>query len=254
MVELQRQLILDPDAIPEPLADDPGALRPMVLRFSAVMGLAALIAWVVVSLPGMKRAGEIVPADVTTPALAVNAVKPVDLVQAQLTDAAPPVNQAMVAINDPAPPAASPSPSVAALVAVPAIAALQPATVPSRSVSIPSLPATAAPPAAAPAPTGTASTLHIDDAEMTALIKRGKDSLMSGDIISARLLLRRAADAGSADAALALGATFDPVVIRRLGAVGMTPDIAQARQWYQRAAALGSAAAMGQLAKLEQPQ
>ncbi len=89
---------------------------------------------------------------------------------------------------------------------------------------------------------------------MTALIKRGKDSLMSGDIISARLLLRRAADAGSADAALALGATFDPVVIRRLGAVGMTPDIAQARQWYQRAAALGSAAAMGQLAKLEQPQ
>ncbi len=248
MVELQRQLILDPDAIPEPLADDPGALRPMVLRFSAVMGLAALIAWVVVSLPGMKRAGEIVPADVTTPALAVNAVKPVDLVQAQSTDAAPPVNQAMVAINDPAPPVASPSPSVAALAAVPAIAASQPATVPSQSLSVPSLPT------AAPAPIGTASTLHIDDAEMTALIKRGKDSLMSGDIISARLLLRRAADGGSADAALALGATFDPVVIRRLGAVGMTPDIVQARQWYQRAAALGSAAAMGQLAKLEQTQ
>jgi hypothetical protein len=254
MVELQRQLILDPDAIPEPLADDPGALRPMVLRFSAVMGLAALIAWVIVSLPGMKRAGEIVPADVTTPALAVNAAKPVNLVQARLTDAAPPVNQAMVAINDPAPPVASPSPSVAALVAAPAIAALQPAIAPSQSAAIPSLPAAAPPPAAAPAPIGTAGTLHIDDAEMTALIKRGKDSLMSGDIISARLLLRRAADAGSADAALALGATFDPVVIRRLGAVGMTPDIAQARQWYQRAAALGSAAAVGQLAKLEQTQ
>jgi hypothetical protein len=253
MVELQRQLILDPDAIPEPLADDPGALRPMVLRFSAVMGLAALIAWIVVSLPAMKRAGEIVPADATTPALAVNAVKSVDLVQAQSTDAAPPVNRGMVAMNDPAPPVASPNTSVAALAAVPAIAASQPVTVPSPSVSIPSLPATAPPAAAAPAPTGTAS-LHIDDAEMTALIKRGKDSLMSGDIISARLLLRRAADAGSADAALALGATFDPVVIRRLGAVGMTPDIAQARQWYQRAADLGSAAAIGQLAKLEQTQ
>ncbi|MFZ0778364.1 MAG: hypothetical protein WAM74_17900 [Xanthobacteraceae bacterium] len=84
------------------------------------------------------------------------------------------------------------------------------------------------------------------------MIKRGKDVLMSGDIISARLLLRRAADAGSAEAALALGATFDPIVIRRLGVVGMTPDTAQARQWYQRAADLGSAAAMGQLAKLEQ--
>jgi hypothetical protein len=254
MVELQRQLMLDPDAIPEPLADDPGALRPMVLRFSAVMGLAALIAWVVVSLPGMKRAGEIVPADVTTPALAVSPVKPVDLVQAQSTDAAPAVNQGMVAMNDPAPPVASPSPSVAALAAAPAIAASQSATVPSQSVAIPSLPAAAPPAAVAPAPTGAASTLHIDDAEMTALIKRGKDSLMSGDIISARLLLRRAADAGSADAALTLGATFDPVVIRRLGAVGMTPDVAQARQWYQRAAALGSAAAMGQLAKLEPTQ
>ncbi len=138
MVELQRQLILDPDAIPEPLADDPGALRPMVLRFSAVMGLAALIAWVVVSLPGMKRAGEIVPADVTTPALAVSAVKPVDLVQAQSTDAAPTVNQGMVAMNDPAPPVALPSPSVGALAAVPAIAALQPAIVPSQSMAMPS--------------------------------------------------------------------------------------------------------------------
>mgnify|MGYP002400272075 FL=1 len=86
------------------------------------------------------------------------------------------------------------------------------------------------------------------------MVKRGKDFLMSGDIASARLLLRRAADGGSAEAALALGATFDPLVIRRLGAVGMTSDIAQARQWYQRAADLGSAAAMGQLAKLEQAQ
>ena len=86
------------------------------------------------------------------------------------------------------------------------------------------------------------------------MIKRGKDFLMSGDLASARLLLRRAADAGSADAALALGATFDPLVIQRLGAIGMTPDIAQARQWYKRAADLGSASATGQLAKLEQAQ
>ncbi|MGB7020099.1 MAG: sel1 repeat family protein, partial [Xanthobacteraceae bacterium] len=105
-----------------------------------------------------------------------------------------------------------------------------------------------------PAPPNTASAPHIDNAEVAAMIKRGKDMLMSGDIISARLLLRRAADVGSADAALALGATFDPVVIRRLGVIGMTPDIVQARQWYQRASDLGSAAATGQLAKLEQAQ
>jgi hypothetical protein len=253
MVELQRQLILDPDAIPEPPADDAGALRPIVLRFSAVMGLAALIAWGVVSIPGMKKAGNIMPPDVKAPAMTIDPAKSVDRVQAQSTDAAPTVNQGSVAKNDPPP--ASPGLVVASIAPVPAIMASQPATVASQSVSMPSLPA-AAPSAlpATPAPTNNATTPHIDSAEIAAMIKRGKDNLMSGDIISARLLLRRAADAGSADAALALGATFDPIVIRRLGAVGMTPDIAQARQWYQRAADLGSAAAMGQLAKLEQSQ
>lgn len=256
MVELQRQLILDPDAIPEPPADDAGALRPIALRFSAVMGLAALIAWGVISLPGMKKAGDIVPPDVKTPATTADPAKPVDLVQAQSTDAAPTVNQGLVAMNNPAPPAVSPNPAVASIVAVPAIVPSQPATVPSQPASIPSQPAAAAlsASAAAPAPAGNANTPHIDNAEVAAMIKRGKDILMSGDIISARLLLRRAADAGSAEAALALGATFDPVVIRRLGVIGMTPDIAQARQWYQRAADLGSAAATGQLAKLEQAQ
>ena len=86
------------------------------------------------------------------------------------------------------------------------------------------------------------------------MVKRGKDFFMGGDLASARLLLRRAAEGGSAEAALALGATFDPLVIQRLGAIGAAPDIAQARQWYKRAADLGSAAAMGQLAKLEQAQ
>jgi TPR repeat protein len=34
----------------------------------------------------------------------------------------------------------------------------------------------------------------------------------------------------------------------------MRPDIVQAKQWYQRAAELGSASAESQLAKLEQSQ
>jgi hypothetical protein len=253
MVELQRQLILDPDAIPEPPADDSGALRPIVMRFSAVMGLAALIAWGVVSIPGMKKAGDIIPPDVKAPAMTIDpakdSAKSADRVQAQSTDAAPGVNQGSVAMSNPPPPAALPGTVVASIAPVPAILASQPATVASQSVPVPSQPA-----ATPPAPPATATPPHIDNAEIAAMIKRGKDVLMSGDIISARLLLRRAADAGSAEAALALGATFDPVVIRRLGAVGMTPDIAQARQWYQRAADLGSASAMGQLAKLEQAQ
>jgi TPR repeat protein len=73
---------------------------------------------------------------------------------------------------------------------------------------------------------------------------------MNGDISAARLLLQRAAEAGSAEAALALGSTFDPVVIRQLGAVGVQGDAATAREWYQRAAQAGSRAAAQQLAKL----
>ena len=227
MVELQRQLILDPDAITEPVVDDARTLRPIVLRFSAVMGVAALIAWVVVSLPGMKKAGEIMPADANTPALAAN---PVKLVQVRVPEA---TQVGVVAMSDPVPPVSAP-----------------PAPPPNQPIPTVA-PPPASPPAAAPTPPA-AATIHIENAEIATLIKRGKDLLMSGDIVSARLLLRRAADAGSADAALALGATFDPLVIARLGAIGMPADIAQARQWYQRAVELGSVAATGQLAKLEQ--
>jgi TPR repeat protein len=93
--------------------------------------------------------------------------------------------------------------------------------------------------------------LPLDRDEITMLVKRGKDFLTNGDLASARLLLQRAAEAGSADAAMALGATFDPLVIRRLGAIGAEPDAARARQWYQKAVALGAAGAAQPLAKLE---
>ena len=82
------------------------------------------------------------------------------------------------------------------------------------------------------------------------LVNRGKDFLASGDFVSARLLLRRAADAGSADAALMLGGTFDPLVQRQSAIGGAVPDVAQARQWYKKAAELGSDAASHQLANL----
>jgi hypothetical protein len=93
---------------------------------------------------------------------------------------------------------------------------------------------------------------HLDAAEIAALINRGTDSLNSGDLVSARLLLRRAAEAGSASASLMLGTTFDPLVIQQLGAIGVVPDVTKARQWYEKAAELGSDAASQRLAKLPQ--
>jgi hypothetical protein len=50
--------------------------------------------------------------------------------------------------------------------------------------------------------------------EITTLIKRSEDFLKYGDVASARLSLRRAASAGNAQAALALGVTFDPAFLR----------------------------------------
>jgi hypothetical protein len=91
-----------------------------------------------------------------------------------------------------------------------------------------------------------------DADEIAALVKRGKDLAAHGDLISARLLLQRAAEAGtSAEAALALGETFDPLVFQRLGVIGIKPDAGIARKWYQRAAELGAPIASQYLTKLD---
>jgi hypothetical protein len=96
------------------------------------------------------------------------------------------------------------------------------------------------------------TTRRLDPVEVATLLKRGTDSLKNGDFATARLSLRRAAEGGNADAALALGSTYDPLVLQQLGAIGIAPDVVRARQWYQKAADLGSDAAAQRLAKLAQ--
>src|SRR5262249_54562140 len=79
-----------------------------------------------------------------------------------------------------------------------------------------------------------------DPGEIATVLKRAEEFLKFGDIAAARLSLRRAAAAGNAQAALALGMTFDPAVLAEQGVLGLAPDVAQARTWYQRATELGS--------------
>jgi TPR repeat protein len=57
---------------------------------------------------------------------------------------------------------------------------------------------------------------QLDGEEIIVLLKRGKDLISTGDLTAARLVLRKAADANNAEAALALGATYDPFVLREL--------------------------------------
>ena len=92
--------------------------------------------------------------------------------------------------------------------------------------------------------------MRLDSDELAMLLSRAQDFLKSGDLASARLLLRRAAQAGDANAALMLGATFDPFFVHAAGVIGIAPSIAQARQWYEKAAELGSEVATERLARL----
>jgi hypothetical protein len=80
--------------------------------------------------------------------------------------------------------------------------------------------------------------------DIALLIARGRAFFEAGDVASARLLFRRAANAGDAAAALAMGATYDPAVladrlVRGMGA-HMGADLEQARNWYEKARELGS--------------
>jgi hypothetical protein len=90
----------------------------------------------------------------------------------------------------------------------------------------------------------------LDPEEIALLIKRGDDFLDTGDVATARILLKRAANAGSAQAALEVGMTFDPVFLAQRGVLGFTADVAQAREWYDKAGELGSTEAPRHIERL----
>jgi hypothetical protein len=83
--------------------------------------------------------------------------------------------------------------------------------------------------------------------EVAGLVRRAQELLASGDLQGARVLLMRAADAQNARAALLLAKTFDPITLRQLSTADPGPDLAQARNWYQRAKEWGSPEAQRQL-------
>ena len=91
---------------------------------------------------------------------------------------------------------------------------------------------------------------QLDREDITVLLKVGKDLIASGDIAAARLTLKRAAEAGDAEAALALASTYDPYVLRELKVYGFPADAAMARAGYEKAKELGSAVAPQRLERL----
>jgi TPR repeat protein len=83
-------------------------------------------------------------------------------------------------------------------------------------------------------------TRTLDPSEVDVLVKQGQQFVAAGDFVTARLVFQRAAEAGNAAAALALGASYDPVVLSRLGVRGVDADVGKARAWYQKAKEFGA--------------
>ena len=71
------------------------------------------------------------------------------------------------------------------------------------------------------------------------LIEHGQKMIDVGYFAGARAYFKRAAEAGSGEAALRLAATFDQEFIDRIGAHGIKADPVEARAWYERAKQLG---------------
>lgn len=92
-----------------------------------------------------------------------------------------------------------------------------------------------------------------DKRRIATLIERGNVNLRDGRINAARLFYTRAAEIGSADAALLLGRTYDPTQLDQLVILGgIESDLELARKWYKTAQELGSEQAAARMQALSQ--
>lgn len=163
---------------------------------------------------------------------------------------------------------AQPSPADAQPEASPSTASTAPAA-PVESAHAAPAPAESAAPAPAPAapasrdnttvaavPSAAAPVVpsRVQDPAAAALtetmIRRGDALLQRGDISAARLLYDRAASAGSAHAATAMGKTYDAAILAGIGVVGLSPDPVLAALWYRRGLSLGDEEARTRLQSL----
>lgn len=95
---------------------------------------------------------------------------------------------------------------------------------------------------------------HLDNGKKSLiLIERGDQNFAEGKISAARLFYQKAAELGSAKAALAVGKTYDPSELRGLPIVGgVEGDIELAKKWYEKARDMGAPEAQTMLQKFNQ--
>ena len=125
-----------------------------------------------------------------------------------------------------------------------------PAVRPQQALS-PAAPSSTAPSSSTAAAPPLPIVRTLDPREIASFLNRAQDLIAAGDLPSARLLLRRAAEAQNARAALALAQTYDPLVLKQYGSSAPAADVATARNWYERAREWGAPDVQRQLDALE---
>lgn len=84
------------------------------------------------------------------------------------------------------------------------------------------------------------------------MFDRAERMMAGGDIVGARLILSYLADQGVAGAAFAMGQSYDPGFLQEIYVRGKDPsNVEIAREWYRRAAQMGSEDARSRLTALE---
>lgn len=229
---------LDPTAVPGPPSQ---GSRRSVFSFVAWVSAGVGAATFVAVLAGVGAPEWLRRVDDSTKAFgarllgknaSVVAPKPAEPAAVRVTSQPAP----MPVTSQPAPmpvtnqPAPIPEQAAPMRIAAPSVVAPQPPFVAERAA--PPAPSATTPPA-----------LSLEREEIAALYKRGEQLVTQGEIAAARLVFTRAAEAGDARSALALGASYDPEVLRKLGVLGVVGDAALAREWYTKASGLGSSEA-----------
>jgi hypothetical protein len=251
---MRQRLALEPEWVPEPPQDAAPRrdLWTLGLRASGVFGIAALLAWVVVFVPSVTQ---IVRTAFSGISASTDSLAGATVASSPLTVEAPPEppNRTVAEAEPPAPqlkerpdPRELPAPATTANAVNVQSPAHGQGTPDEQTRPAPTPEATTAAKWTAP----DFVTRQLDPDELASMLRRADDFIKSGDFSSGRLLLRRAAEAGSMQAALTLAGTFDPNVLAARGFQDGAADIATARLWYERAEQLGSSEAPRRLRQL----
>ncbi|MGC2777036.1 MAG: sel1 repeat family protein, partial [Bradyrhizobium sp.] len=201
---------LDPVVMPAPPEDtDKSSRLGGIVKIGAAVGIAASVAMIVVNMVTFEDhgapqggAGPVMPSTV------LESLAQIDPAEAKVAQEDPPQTVASIMVStstDVATRAMPPSPA-------PALSGVAAFSSPSPAAST-----------ASPRPT-----VPLPRDEVSSLMKRGRDLLAAGDVASARLILTRLSDAGSAEASLLLARTYDPAELTKSRILGAIPDAGKA--------------------------